>query len=60
MVPLARMGTPVRITHGSSSCRKAQTSYKTKLFAKVLHLFSPTIHSGRCFASPILAIGKYH
>lgn len=41
MVPLARMGSPVRITHGPSSCRKAQTSYKTKLFAKVLHLFSP-------------------
>lgn len=36
------LGTPAG---GSSSRRKVQTSYKTKLHAKVLYSFSPTIRS---------------
>ena len=47
---------PLVFTNGPLSCRKVQTSYKTKLVAKVLHSFSPTIHSGHCFASPFLVI----
>ncbi len=62
MVTLARKGTPSHFIRGSSSCRKAQTLYKTKLFAKVLHLFSPQKYDRLviCYENGDDAIEKSH